>query len=120
VTIRYIQRTLEPLLRQAAGEFPAVVLTEIMKTLLHHGENPQVYFWRTSSGAEVDIVVDAGGTLIPIEVTLSATPRPGMADHIATFRTAVGDKAAPGYVVHPGEVRLPLAPGVTALPFSDL
>ncbi|MBU4232165.1 MAG: nucleotidyltransferase domain-containing protein [Proteobacteria bacterium] len=28
--------------------------------------------------------------------------------------------AAPGYVIHPGEVRLPLAPGVVALPFRDL
>jgi len=100
--------------------FETAVLTEIMKTLLHRGEHPQLYFWRTSSGAEVDIVVDAGGTLIPIEVKLSATPRPGMADHIATFRNIFGDKAAPGYVIHPGEIRLPLAPGVIALPFSDL
>ncbi len=100
--------------------FETAVLTEIMKTLLHRGENPQVYFWRTSYGSEVDIVIDAGGKLIPIEVKLSATPRPGMADHIATFRKTFGDKAAPGYVVHPGEVRLPLAQDVTALPFSDL
>jgi len=100
--------------------FETAVLTEIMKTLLHRGENPQVYFWRTSYGAEVDIVVDAGGKLIPIEVKLSATPRPAMADHITTFRNIFGDKAAPGYVVHPGEIRLPLAQDVTALPFSDL
>lgn len=100
--------------------FETAVLAEIMKTLLHRGENPQVYFWRTSYGSEVDIVVDAAGKLIPIEVKLSATPRPGMADHIATFRNTFGDKAAPGYVVHPGEVRLPLAQDVIALPFSEL
>ena len=27
--------------------------------------------------------------------------------------------AAPGYLVHAGEVRFPLAPGVTALPFAE-
>ena len=31
-----------------------------------------------------------------------------------------GEKAGPGYVVHPGDVRLPLAPNVAALPFSEL
>jgi predicted AAA+ superfamily ATPase len=102
------------------GIFETAVLTEIVKTLVHRGEDPQVYFWRTSYGSEVDLVVEAGGRLIPIEVKLSATPRPAMADHIRTFRQDLGDKAAPGYVVHPGDVRLPLAPEVTALPFGEL
>ncbi len=42
----------------------------------HRGQEPQVYFWRTASGAEVDIVVAEGQRLIPLEVKLSATPRP--------------------------------------------
>ena len=29
-------------------------------------------------------------------------------------------RAANGYLVHTGEVRVPLAPGVTALPFAEL
>jgi hypothetical protein len=93
---------------------------EIIKTLMHRGEEPQVYFWRTSYGAEVDIVVESRGRLIPIEVKLSATPRPAMADNIKTFQNDFGEKAAPGYVIHPGDIRLPLAPKVSALPFGQL
>ena len=100
--------------------FETAVLMEIVKTLVHRGEEPQVYFWRTSAGTEVDIVVETGGRLVPIEVKLSATPRPAMAAAIRTFRADFGEKAAPGYVVHPGDVRLPLAPGVVALPFAEL
>lgn len=96
------------------------VLMEIVKALVHRGEEPQMYFWRTSAGTEVDLVVEAGGKLIPIEVKLSATPRPAMADAIRTFKEDFGRKAGAGYVVHPGDVRLPLAPGVTALPFGEL
>jgi hypothetical protein len=33
-----------------------------------HGEEPRVYFRRTSSGTEVDTVVEAAGKLIPIEI----------------------------------------------------
>lgn len=100
--------------------FETAVLTEIVKTFLHRGEEPQVYFWRTSAGTEVDIVVEAGGRLIPIEVKLSATPRPAMAAGIKTFREDFSDRAASGYVVHPGEMRLPLGTGVTALPLGEM
>ena len=96
------------------------VLSEIFKTLTHRGIDPQVYFWRTLSGTEVDFVVETGGKLIPIEVKLSATPRPAMATAIRTFQDHMGDAAMPGYLVHPGDVRLPLGAGVTALPFADL
>ena len=96
------------------------VLSEIVKTLTHRGLDPHVYFWRTSAGSEVDFVVETGGKLVPIEVKLSATPRPVMASAIKRLRRDLADAALPGYVVHPGDTHLPLGPGVTALPFADL
>ncbi|MCK4579948.1 MAG: ATP-binding protein [Dehalococcoidia bacterium] len=100
--------------------FETAVLTEIVKTYLHRGEEPRVYFWRTSTGTEVDILVETGGRVVPIEVKLSATPRPAMAKGVVALRADLGERALPGYVVHPGDIRLPLAPGVTALPFAEL
>jgi predicted AAA+ superfamily ATPase len=100
--------------------FETAVLAEIIKTISHRGQDAQVYFWRTAAGAEVDILVAEGGQLIPLEIKLSATPRPAMARHLKVFQKDLEGHAAPGYVIHPGEVRLPLAPGVVALPFSDL
>ena len=100
--------------------FETAVLAEIVKALANRGEEPQVYFWRTATGTEVDFVVEAGRGLVPIEVKLSATPRPPMAAGILAFHSALGAKAAPGYVIHPGDTRLPLAPRVTALPFDEL
>jgi hypothetical protein len=98
----------------------SAVLSEIVKSLTHRGIDPQLYFWRTSAGVEVDIVVATGGKLIPIEVKLSATPRQAMAAAIKTFREDFGDQALPGYVIHPGDLRLPLGANVTAWPFRDL
>ena len=49
---------------------------------------------------EVDIVIETGGKLIPVEVKLSATPRPAMATGIKSFREAFGNKSTSGYVVH--------------------
>ena len=68
----------------------------------------------------MDIVIETGGKLVPIEVKLSATPRPAMAGAIKSLQKDFGEKAMPGYVVHPGDVRLPLGSNVTALPFAEL
>jgi len=100
--------------------FETAVLTEIVKTYLHRGEEPRVYFWRTATGTEVDILVETRGSIVPIEVKLSATPRPAMAKGVVALRADLGERALPGYVVHPGDIRLPLAPGVIALPFAGL
>ena len=86
------------------------VLSEIVKTLTHRGQNPQIYFWRTSAGTEVDIVIETGNKLVPIEVKLSATPRPSMAASIKTFREDFGDKAMAGLCGSSGSC--PAAPGV--------
>jgi len=96
------------------------VLSEIVKTLTHRGIDPHIYFWRTSTGMEVDILVDFAGKIIPIEVKLSATPRPEMASSIKMFLKDFGEKSMRGYVVHGGNVQLPLGSGVIALPYSAL
>jgi uncharacterized protein len=95
-------------------------VSEVVKRLTQRGTEPRVYFWRTATGVEVDLLVDNGDRLIPIEVKLSATPRPLMARSIQALRRDLGDRVAPGLVVHPGDLTLPLAPDVTAIPFAEL
>lgn len=68
----------------------------------------------------MDFVVETASGLVPIEVKRSATPRPAMAAAIKTFQKDMGSRALPGYVVYLGDIRLPLGPAVTALPFADL
>jgi len=104
----------------AGGILETAVLIEIVKTFLNRGDDAQVYFWRTSAGVEVDFVVETEGKLIPIEVKSTATPHPAMAHSITTFQKDMKENAAPGYVVHTGSLRLPLAPRVTTLPLGEL
>ncbi|HEY4491738.1 MAG TPA: ATP-binding protein, partial [Acidobacteriota bacterium] len=105
----------------AGAIFETVVLMEIIKHETHHGRVPKVYFWRTADGAEVDIIYESNGSIIPIEVKLSATPNPAMTAGIAKFRQAYGGLAAVGngYIVHPGDVALPMG-GVLALPVGRM
>ena len=96
------------------------VLSEIIKTLAHRGIDPQACFCRTAAGKEVDIVVEAGAKLVPMEGKLLAAPRPAMASALKTFQEDFGDKVLAKYVVQPGDITLFLGSGITALPFSEL
>lgn len=97
-----------------------LAVAELYKTSLHRGEEPALYFWRTAAGAEVDVVVETQGGLVPIEIKASATARAEMAHGIAAFRRDFGDRAAAGYVVHPGHTILPLGAGTLAWPLAAL
>ena len=96
------------------------VLGEVVRTLSHRGEDPRVYFWRTAAGAEVDLVIDLGHQLVPVEVKLSATPSRAMARGIEAFRRDLGGNVGRGFVIHTGDVTLPLGPDVLAWPFAGL
>ncbi len=100
--------------------FETAVVTEIYKRIFHRGGVPKMYFWRTSHGSEVDILIDDGLKLIPIEVKKSATPRIQMASSIQSLMKDFPDRIDRGYVVHTGSDQLPLGSGVIALPFSQL
>jgi len=58
--------------------------------------------------------------LIPIEAKLSATPRPAMVPGILAFGKDFPRNTERGYIIHPGDTKLSIAPNVLALPFAAL
>jgi predicted AAA+ superfamily ATPase len=96
------------------------IIADLYKTFLHRGEEPAMYFWRTTAGSEVDVIIETQDGLVPLEIKLSQTPRSEMAKEIRTFQKDFKGKALPGYVVYPGDVVLPLGEGVTSLPMSRM
>jgi hypothetical protein len=58
--------------------FENMAVMEILKRRLNRGDEPDMYFLRTSSGLEADIVVENGGRLDLYEIKASSTFRPGM------------------------------------------
>jgi len=85
----------------AGAIFETAVVSEIFKTFMHRGENQGLFFWRTTAGTEVDLIIESQGQLIPIEVKTSATPKPAMAKGIKTFQNDFGSPL----VIYPKEQR---------------
>jgi len=53
--------------------FETYVVSELLKRALHRGQDPNIFFWRDSTGNEVDILIDGEGGLIPLEIKSGQT-----------------------------------------------
>jgi predicted AAA+ superfamily ATPase len=56
--------------------FENLVISDLRKHYYQKGKTPHFYFYRTSSGNEVDLVIEDKGRVIPIEIKLSKTFHP--------------------------------------------
>jgi hypothetical protein len=80
-------------------------------------DRAEVYYWRSAIGEEVDLVIKAGGRLLPIEIKATGRPRLGDAAHLRTFRAEYGRSTRPGLLLHTGSTLQWLAPDVLAAPW---
>ncbi|MCY4115237.1 MAG: DUF4143 domain-containing protein [Chloroflexi bacterium] len=76
-----------------------------------------VYDWRTAVGDEVDLVIEAGDRLLPIEVKATTRPRRRDIATLRTFRAEYGNQSRPGLLLHAGELVDWIAPDVLAAPW---
>jgi predicted AAA+ superfamily ATPase len=94
-----------------------VVLNDLLAWRDAQIERPEVGYWRTAAGEEVDLVVEAGGRLLPIEIKAGARPRLADAAHLRSFRAEYGKRARAGLLLHAGSALEWLAPDVLAAPW---
>ena len=82
--------------------FENMVVVEILKRRLNKGLDPRLYFYRDSHGREVDLVIQQGRQLLPIEIKSSQTPQKTFSQGIRYFQQVVGDRSERGWVVFAG------------------
>jgi uncharacterized protein len=56
--------------------FETFIISEFYKRVHHTGEKPPFYFWRDKTGNEINLIVDIGSKLLPIEIKASKTYSP--------------------------------------------
>ena len=94
-----------------------IVLHDLLAWREGRRERPEIAYWRTASGEEVDLVVEAGDRLLPIEVKAGSRPRLSDAAHLRSFRAEYGKRARGALLLHTGSETQWLAPDVLAAPW---
>ena len=76
-----------------------------------------IFYWRATTGEEVDFVLEVDRALVPIEVKATTRPRLGDVRHLRTFREEYKGKVRTALLLHTGEAIEWLAPGILAAPW---
>lgn len=94
-----------------------LVLTDLLAWRETESPRPEVSYWRTAQGEEVDFVIARKRELLAIEVKASGAPTPRDARHLQTFCEEYGSHARGGLLLHGGEEIYWLGEKILAAPW---
>jgi hypothetical protein len=83
--------------------FESWVVSEAIKNFVHRGQEPDVYFWRDSTGHEVDLLLDMGKALIAVEIKSGQTFSGDFLAGLKYWRELPGNADAPAAIVYGGD-----------------
>ena len=84
------------------GLYENLIILELVKAGLNRGRRPDIHFYRDTNGNEVDVILNRGGELIPVEIKSAATFTKAFLSGLERFRQAAGKRCQPGYVLYNG------------------
>jgi hypothetical protein len=83
--------------------FESWVVTELLKNYYNRGATPDLYFWRDSTGHEIDILIDHGQELVPIEVKSGQTFASDFLKSLAYWKSLPGQEHCRAALVYGGD-----------------
>lgn len=94
-----------------------LVLTDLLAWRDVQARRPEILYWRTAAGQEVDFVVETPKRLLPIEVKAAARAMPADAKGLETFLDEYADAADGALLLYGGTETFPLSKRVLAAPW---
>ena len=71
--------------------------------LIYVGEKPPFYFWRDKTGNEIDLLVDIGPELLPVEIKSSKTYSREFKSSVLSWLNLKGNTSKKGFVIYRGK-----------------
>ena len=96
--------------------FESFVIAELIKNFTNRRLDPPLYFWRDATGHEIDVLMDLGGQLIPVEVKSGETVPADAVRNLAWWTSIPENPASGGLLIHGGSRRFQLK-GFDVLPW---
>ena len=85
--------------------FESFVVSELVKAFAARRLEPPLSWWRDAAGREIDILIDAGGRMVPVEVKSGRTVPADAVDTLAWWTALPGNPNCGGVLVHGGTDR---------------
>lgn len=99
--------------------FESWVVAELLKGRFNRGLVSNLFFWRDSSGNEIDVLAETGGVLVPIEIKSGQTVTRDFFTGLLRWQAIADGAAGGGFLVHGGEHHQSRS-GVEVLPWREI
>lgn len=83
--------------------FESFVVSELVKNFAATRRDPPLFFWRDATGHEIDVLIDAGERIIPVEVKSGQTVAGDAVDTLAWWTSIPSNPNQGGVLVHGGD-----------------
>lgn len=83
--------------------FETLVVSELMKAFLNRAQEPPLYFWRDRTGHEIDLIIDRGSDLLPVEAKAGRTVASDALSGLSYWQRLAGEASARGALVYAGD-----------------
>lgn len=104
---------------QRGALFENLVVTEFLKSRLNRGLPPDIYFWRDSRGLEVDLLLEYGEELKPVEIKAGQTIASDFFDSLKKWGDLSDRGNQPAWLVYGGDREMQNG-NVTIIPWHGL
>lgn len=93
------------------------VFTEILKSYYNAGiSSAPLFFYRDKEKNEIDLVIEDGGTLYPVEIKTTSDPTKTMVSSFKYINNIAGKKVGQGAVICLAKENLPLTDNIQVIP----
>jgi hypothetical protein len=104
---------------QRGALFESWVMSELLKARCNAGETSNLYFWRDRSGHEVDLLIDHGTHLSPLEIKSGQTINKDYFKGLEFWKNLAGETAGKAWLVYGGDSRQ-IRSDATILPWYEI
>lgn len=88
---------------QRGNLFETLMVSEFLKQCWHDGRPSNLFFWRDSKGLEIDLVLEKGETLTPVEIKSGATIAADFTDNLKKWTQLSGNPQQPSWLIYGGD-----------------
>jgi len=102
--------------------FESFIVAELYKRAVHSGRGHRsgFYYWRDKTGHEIDLLIEEGMKLLPIEIKSAATYHSGFAADLSWWLNLPGNETDSGLIIYDGSEKIGQDSTTPCVPWRQL
>ncbi len=98
--------------------FENLMINEMLKSRFNKGKRNNLYYWRDNTGNEIDVIIDNGKSLVPVEIKSGATVTEDFFRGTTFWQKLTGSKT--GMIVYGGDQNQKRSSGTEVIGWKNI